>query len=529
MNWLSIQKLATVLAIVALDVGVLVLIWFYDKYLWYLFIISMGNLYKVIIMGMLIAFFVKNTLLGLLVRNKKETSQTSSDVVGVVIPCYTESKEFILRTVTSCVESLKSASRDYGLKPILIIVCDGKDKGAKSTAPTYQFVQEIVSSGDVSFVEYKSWKSMQVQAEMSAGTYNGVPYIVITKLHNMGKKDSLILVRELTKAVNTNSQQLTSIGQAFHNVIASVGYKKIDFLVGTDAGTRFVSNTVSELYKTASSDVSVIGVSGMVFADHEIAEAKWYNWLYLYQAMEYICLQAMTRLGQSYLGKVTCLPGCVQIFRMNDITLGNSLDKFKKLPNNSLLSNVRAYLGEDRRFTCLCLYENASVKTMLNTNAYAYTDVPLTWKVFLSQRRRWFLSANANNINDTITSKLPLFIRFIAFVQLWCTVFIITNVVCGARILWLIKETNSITLLIAFSVYIITIVFKTGISIRFSRSVGNFCYNLCSLIAYLVLSPIVNMIITFTGIWTADDYSWGLTQETQQTNTVDASSSLEIV
>jgi chitin synthase len=524
MNSLTLKKLLTILGIVALDVGVLVLIWFYDDYLWYLFIISMGNFYKVIIMGMLLVFYGVKTVKQRSFKGVNAIDSASTDIeqnsisniIGIVIPCYTESKDLLLKTITSCHASLIQGANTHNIKPLIIVVCDGKAQGAKSDAPTFTYVQDTLSTSSPVLVTYQSWKSKQVQAELSSGVYNGVPYVVCTKLANQGKKDSLILVRELTKALNTkNNEDMNDVEKTFTTMLGCFGYTRIDYLAGTDAGTRFDTNTISELYKSISENDAVIGVSGMVLADHLAEDAKWYNWLYLIQAMEYITLQAMTRLGQSFIGKVTCLPGCVQMFRMNEVTLGNALDNFKKLPSNSLLSQVRAFLGEDRRYTCLCLYEDVSARTLLNVNAYAYTDVPTTWKVFLSQRRRWFLSANANNINDTMTSKLPVFIRFIAFVQLWCTLFVITNMVCGARILWIIKETNSLTLLIAFSVYILTFVFKTGMAVRFSRSIPNFLYNMCSIVAYLVVGPIVNVVITAWGIWTIDDFSWGLTQETQ--------------
>jgi hypothetical protein len=194
-------------------------------------------------------------------------------------------------------------------------------------------------------------------------------------------------------------------------------------------------------------------------------------------------------------------------------TLGNTLNEFKKLPEDSLRQKIIAYLGEDRRYTCLTLYNNQDCKTKLCVDAVVYTDVPSTWSVFLSQRRRWFLSANANNIEDVKSSNLPLLIRGLAFIQLWNTAFMLINVVCVIRIFYLTYFKTSEEAVIAFVLYIAVTCYKIGLTIKFTRDWKWFIYFICSLVAFTVISPAVNFIVTIYSLWTMDDFTWGHTQK----------------
>ena len=58
--------------------------------------------------------------------------------------------------------------------------------------------------------------------------------------------------------------------------------------------------------------------------------------------------QLLTRASQGVYGKVTCLPGCIQVFRADPALLDKPLDLFKKLPKSeyNIFENVVAFLGE---------------------------------------------------------------------------------------------------------------------------------------------------------------------------------------
>lgn len=499
----SFGKVSTLFSFIAINAGICVLIFLFDRYPWYLAFISVGSLYKFILIVLIVA-----TLPFRVFKKKQQIQQKMP--VALVMPVYTEGHGHVTNTLQSLKHSCAKAAES--IDPLIIVVVDGKAQGRGNTEPTNIIVQNALGSlGAETVVPMRTWSGKDIMVECHKGTWEGMRYVLFVKGSNVGKKDSLILVRDVVNHHRKNACE-TPLDIWFSNTMEAFGFTKFDAIIGTDCGTRFEGQTVLELVNEIHNDPSTLGVSGFIKPDPRVG--KWYNPLYFYQAAEYIFQQGLTRSGQSVLGKVTCLPGCVQILRVDDKTLGEPMEEFRKPPSpDSLFQCIRAFLGEDRRYTDLVLFCNKSGKTTLNCRAYAYTDVPDTWKVFLSQRRRWFLSSQANNITEVFKSSLPLLIRFISAAQLWNAFFAPTSLVCVARLYWLIYENNNLLLLVAFSTYIFFTVFKVSLLFGHTKSVPEFFYTFFSMLTYTIFAPFINMFISVYAVLTADDFSWGLTQQ----------------
>lgn len=110
-------------------------------------------------------------------------------------------------------------------------------------------------------------------------------------------------------------------------------------------------------------------------------------------ASEYVVGQHCRRLRQSLTsGRATCLPGYYQLLRVQESTCGDYiLGRFGYYPKETdgLFRTIRSMMSEDRDHVCLALSEYAHVQTRLCLEAKAYTTVPLSSSVFLSQRRKW--------------------------------------------------------------------------------------------------------------------------------------------
>jgi chitin synthase len=403
---------------------------------------------------------------------------------------------------------------------VLAIVVDGMKTGKESDIPTFQIVTSLLEweSPQYSTFEYTSWKGSTVEVMVLCGIYRGILTLVFVKKQNMGKKDGLILIRELLLAFNssTNQNERNALANWFVSACQKFGISYIDFICGTDADTVLSPNALDSLATKMITNPSLIGVSGNVKLDLNVNRPL--NPLVAYQCFEYTYGQLCTRASQGVFGKVTCLPGCIQIFTADPRIMKEPLEKFKQLPRDTLFENVLAFLGEDRRFTCLLLYHNPHKRTDLQIDAIGYTAVPDTLSVFFSQRRRWFLSAQANNVLDTLSTKLPLVIRVMAAVQIWASS--ITPFVFVAVLFAVLRMVESGThkyYILFLGTSSLVWLFKLGMVALASESLKE---GLCMAYGLIVHSFVGAFIQTWNilhALWTIDDLRWGLTRQVKET------------
>lgn len=546
-----LPKILAILGILSLDLAISALIFIYGQYYWYLPIIAMGNTYRVLLIIANIFFQSYKFIRNIFCRKKKieervheSLSVTGSGntyldkhigkTVGFLVPCYTEDREKLVATLNSITESIRLCVEKYRITPVLFIVVDGKCRGKYNEYPTYQYMNELLNVKSKVTLTYDSWKRTKTSVDVSIGMYKKCKFMLFVKEQNQSKKDSLIIVRKMIsylneiatgneKAYETIKSKFDLPNETMNKRLVSIMHNNlhidsVDFLFGTDAGTTIGKFTVIQLFESICKNSKIMGVSGFVKVD-TMNPRTTYNWLVIYQSFEYVIQQMITRAGQSIFRHVTCLPGCVQIFKMHDKCIGSVLNKFEELPSNNIISKIRAYLGEDRRYTCLIQYASPDARMKINSRADVYTDVPDTWSVFLSQRRRWFLSSSANNVSDVMSSALPLIVRFIAFAQLWCSLFIITNVICFFRVFYFAFSGRPLlTILTMFSVYIFVSLYKLIIAYKYSETLGEFAYFMLSTLVFIIMSQPINIAMMFWALWTIDDYSWGKTQEVENTN-----------
>jgi chitin synthase len=108
--------------------------------------------------------------------------------------------------------------------------------------------------------------------ELYTGLYNMVPYILLVKDTNYGKRDGLVIVRRLLHQYN--EKVLDSI--ISHPLISKkfmedifIEFNKIydtniEYLIGVDADTIFESNCIDELLKEITKRPKIMGTVGFV-------------------------------------------------------------------------------------------------------------------------------------------------------------------------------------------------------------------------------------------------------------------------
>jgi len=402
---------------------------------WYLYLIILTP-NSLITLSMILTIFIS----GIFYICKKEKDQIKNKNIIYVIPCYNESFEELNETVNSFVEQ-----ENVNCNTILVVCCDGMITGKGNDRSTDKILNEQIFKDNI--IEtfyyknaYNTWTNEFNNIYLSYGVFKNLPFILIIKEHNVGKRDSVTLIRRNLYLYN-NKDDLEIFTKPFNNItnfnkklftlFEKYNMNKIDAIIGTDGDTvmhKDCSNhLITDLYNFK--DNSLMGVTGFIkVSPHMNPYSLWT----IYQLTSYTYGHLLVRLHQSRVTrKVNCLPGCIQIFRVCEETCGYKiLNEFNRLPHikELIYKHMRAHMGEDRMHVCTMMHMYPYVKTKQSIKAFAYTRVPDNWKVFLSQRRRWSLGANSNKFILLTNSGINYYEKITTFfgVMSWFLTFFYT-------------------------------------------------------------------------------------------------------
>jgi chitin synthase len=437
-----------------------------------------------------------------------------------IIPCYNESEEELTLSIQSivCQHHLPC---DYRL---MLIICDGKVKGNGNIDTTDVILMKILNqTNEPCIYEYITWDNEKNRIEIYSGIYEcgqyTIDYLLIIKNKNYGKRDSLVLSRKLCYNYNMkilsdnmiNSDMMTYIGPMFNEIYSG---SNIDYIIGIDADTIFDYNCSYELIKVMENDDTVHGCVGYVDIYPKMNSCSIYV---LYQYAEYMFSQCLRRQAQSHItSKVSCLSGCNQILRVSNETCGEEiLTKFNYFPkeDENIFNHIRSYASEDRNHVCLMLSMFPNVKTKQTLKAIAYTVVPTSIKVFMSQRRRWSLGANANDMLLIYLPGINIFERISALINIItysfspfvfvATVFFIKSIIIHPTYLMLLL---SIPILIVAGYSVLIPIFIKPLLFRSAL------YYYLSYIFFVIFGSLINLCLYFNSIINMDVIKWGKTR-----------------
>ena len=458
-----------------------------------------------------------------------------------IVPCYTETKAELVKTLNSLVLQRKVEND----KRLILIICDGTSMNKNNICD--KVVREILNLNTIhsKYYSYPTWDQKENLVQIYKGYYShlneSLPVILLIKMENYGKRDSLVLVRSLCYNYNQslllNSESVVDVSgtaimqspnpltlEMLNNLNFVYGGEEIHYIIGIDADTAFDYNCSYELIQSMQESSDIHGCVGYVDISREM---NFKSPFILYQYAEYMFAQCLRRHAQSRITqKVNCLSGCVQILRISNETSGSKiLTTFNYLPapEESIFNHIRSYASEDRNHVCNLLSLYPQVKTVQNLRAVAYTIVPTNWWVFLSQRRRWSLGANAN---DMLLVYLPniLFVeRISAFINVFTYslspfIFIATILFIKAIIVeptMLMLYLSSFIFLPLFYAFFIVPIFVKPISFK------DTLYYYLSYMFFISVASIVNLIIYMYSIFCMDVIKWGKTRQLKKENSDD--------
>ncbi|KAF5544975.1 chitin synthase [Fusarium phyllophilum] len=490
--------------------------WWWPRYYYvYIPFISFPLVLNCIMIASIICFTLKN-----LISAEKIIEPDHLEDLIMIMPCYNE-------TLEECTKSLDSLVDQVGIdnhKRGIMVICDGRVRGPGMEKTTAQYLNEDI------FVEqrhrekiaraYRAWDGQAMDVEISWGYYKGVPFYCIVKEQNQGKRDSLIVVRSFLYKFNIRNTNPTTIFSSQFLLSMTdwltqeVKVNQVDHLIGMDADTIFDKVCISELLKE-SKYPNTVGVCGYVAVDFK--DGNWNLWS-IYQNAEYTIAQGLRRLHQSIATKkVSCLPGCCQLLKICDMTCGDKvlveLFGYYPRPLDGMITRIRATASEDRNHICQLLTTFPEAQTRQALRARAYTDVPHSWSVFLSQRRRWTLGATSNDLLLTTARHCQWWERILAFsnVLTWClNVFVIASI--GCMIVAFMHQPWWIIMAFA-GIMIVPLIYYVIMAVWLPQSMLERFQYLFGLFIFVVLGPFLNIAVMVFAVFNMDSFGWGKTRK----------------
>jgi len=177
------------------------------------------------------------------------------NLIYSLIPVYNEDSDM----VTKNLDSLVSQKLPSSTVNVMLLIFDGvNDKNKELFESINKIIDYDQESGDGESLSYYSWKgSDKCKLNIREGKYKNVRIIVVRKLVNKGKKDSLIIGEKIISDMYSDE----------HDIIYSYEEEVIRtnaFIYHTDGDTIADENCLSELLSTMLKDEKIDAVSSLI-------------------------------------------------------------------------------------------------------------------------------------------------------------------------------------------------------------------------------------------------------------------------
>ncbi|KAL9059016.1 MAG: hypothetical protein Q9162_001404 [Coniocarpon cinnabarinum] len=324
-----------------------------------------------------------------------------------LIPAYSESEEQIVKTIFSL--------RDNGVEPhkqVMCVILDGRHRDIR------EHMTIVIRSWRC---DYTTSKQKAGELTLDVGFMEDVPVIVIEKIQNAGKKDSLILCHDLFNWPRDNMPHYSQLlrAQIWEEILPVLtqieGFKQFDMIFCTDADSTIFKGAVASLANAVARDRNAIAACGILFVELEPG-MEWTLWT-LYQMFQYAFGQFVRRQAEGLWGKVTCLPGCITMIAVRP-ECANAIRMYAApILTYPVIFHQVQYLGTDRRLTFQLLNQGRHLRTLFVPAAVSETAAPQSLTHYLSQRRRWGSNAYYNDWFYVFGKKQALITRAMCFVD----------------------------------------------------------------------------------------------------------------
>ncbi|QDS70805.1 hypothetical protein FKW77_004623 [Venturia effusa] len=226
------------------------------------------------------------------------------------------------------------------------------------------------------------------------------------------------------------------------------------------------------------------------------------------QDMEYIHGQLFERSVESGCGAVTCLPGALTILRFSAF---RKMSKYyfadKAEQCDDLFDYGKCHLGEDRWLTHLFMIgAKERYQIQMNTGAFCKTEAVQDFQTLLKQRRRWFLGFITNEV--CMLTDIRLWRRY----PILCVLRLMQNTIRTTALLFFIMVISLLTssqridqLPVGFIG--VSLGLNWVLMLYFGAKLGRYKIWLYPLM--FAVNPFFNWMYMVYGIFTAGQRTWG--------------------
>ncbi|KAL2269948.1 hypothetical protein VTJ83DRAFT_2132 [Remersonia thermophila] len=465
-----------------------------------------------------------------------------------LVTAYSEG-ELGLRTTLDSI-----ATTDYpNSHKVILVICDGIIKGQGETVSTPDIVLSMLRDQSTppdevqafSYVAVASGSKRHNMAKVYAGFYDygansavpaekqqRVPMLVVVKCGtpdeashakpgNRGKRDSQIILMSFLQKVMFD-ERMTELEYEMFNGMWKVTGISPDFyemVLMVDADTKVFPDSLTHMISAMVKDPEIMGLCG----ETKIANKR-ASWVSAIQVFEYFISHHLAKSFESVFGGVTCLPGCFCMYRIKapkgaqnywvpilanpDVVEHYSENVVDTLHRKNLL-----LLGEDRYLSTLMLRTFPKRKQVFVPQAVCKTTVPDTFKVLLSQRRRWINSTIHNLMELVLVRDLCgtfcFSMQFIVFIELIGTL-VLPAAIAFTFYVVIISIINSPPQIIPLILLGLILGLPAVLIVVTAHSWSYVAW----MFIYLLSLPIWNFVLPTYAFWKFDDFSWGETRKT---------------
>lgn len=472
-------------------------------------------------MTIIAAYIVKNTKVDNPYYHVQPKPTRST--VMVFVPVYSESKQALETTIDSVVNN------DYPVDAkCMFIVVDGHKKGACNDDTTSNYSKQLMN------VHESSNLSANPNYEVYVGEYKHVPFILLIKKHNKGKKDSFIQVLktivsgngivhsvpdlysvDTELSIDNKSYSDVSIETLYMTICDAARWNTIDiasvdYILMLDTDTKVDASGLRLLVDYLDSHPFTAAVCGQTSVIN-----KTDNILSISQTYEYYITHYTLKSLESVFGDVLVLSGCFSLYRRNILCNKELLNRYIQEDDSNIYKANLTKLGEDRLLTNLILTLFPMFNTKYIEQAHCYTDVPTKFTTLLCQRRRWtnsMIFCHLMLLTNVPKYNIPKRIRFVMILlfELWLTVSMPLLLIFGYYyaikylVVSIISNSHDTLTTVQTALFLLIPVVMCIIL----RNLRMIKYSIC----FLFVLPVFSIIAPLYSLYKVDNFAWGNTR-----------------
>ncbi len=464
-------------------------------------------------------------------RHRTYSEEDVMSPVMIMVPCYNEGDNELRKTIKSVLNTTYPDENK-----VLFMVADGLVTGNGEDMSTPEHLANILGF-DIDEFEDDTFEYDcigVIHTKNRARVYHGIlqkghkflKYIAVVKCGlpeeattsakpgNRGKRDSQLVIMGYYNRIHYG-RSLTELDSAIQRAMVDLNLQAdmVRFLMAIDADTRVDTMSITHMVYAMDKKEKVLALCGETKVDNKAS-----SWVTMIQVFEYYNSHHLKKAFEAAFGCVTCLPGCFTMYRIiaddgTPLLPGDGvLYEYSRNDIETLHEKNLYHLGEDRMLTTLLLKYYPDRSLTFIPEAACWTIVPHTFRILLSQRRRWINSTVHNMFEllkvNTMCGVCCVSMKVVVFIDLIATMILPASYVYAMYLVFLVIFQDlpvSIVLLILYG-----IIMGVQVVVFILRSRWEYLW--WFFIYFTIGLPVFYLVLPTYSFWNMDDFSWGKTR-----------------